>query len=420
MSVNNGIITAPIETWDPYTALGMSATAGVGYDIGTICASGRINIWARFKPMRYDSVRDITDEIRKSLNYGLAVPDKKTLPANTKTDVWGYNAPRGSVYKEDYRLDDFVGYFHGCSEPVAAMTDVDFNILFNTRITFSIHNAATPSSLYNITLSDIPAIKDYYVCLALTLADGTVLWKTSDGTIANGAREVTLNAIELPHQTNNYVYEYYLCACSARKTSFTATAPTAYFMALPTDDVAALAAALTIKRTLPLTFDIIGLASKATPQVPATVGFFGPANRFVGEITPEQSNDARYYMPCGTYYNLQLQLDVENTGTTAVSISINQLRYSLGRTFATANEVGPRTFIGMYELVDGSYVSKSSLTFAAGETKRVALFLENYILRYDGSAFVTSPTAGQLLKVTLYLNYDSYTHVWANIIRLRN
>lgn len=58
MGHSNGKITAPINlAGDVYATLGIGPTSD-GYELGYACANthGKINPWARYKPVRYESL----------------------------------------------------------------------------------------------------------------------------------------------------------------------------------------------------------------------------------------------------------------------------------------------------------------------------------------------------------------------------
>ncbi|MGN0309532.1 MAG: hypothetical protein ACI4C3_02935 [Bacteroides sp.] len=155
MSVSNGIISAPVSIEDVASCLGVGS-----YDLGTLCTSSRINKWARWKPVPYSKVAEMTEKELMSVNYGL-VPQKNTkllevltgaktfnstgytfndlLSANTE---WTYNKP--SSY---YRLTDFLspiqsgGYNHGTSAPLDGFSGT----------TIDMQSAVAPSGLVSKT-----------------------------------------------------------------------------------------------------------------------------------------------------------------------------------------------------------------------------------------------------------------------------
>lgn len=416
--VSNNTITTPINVTDPYTLLGVSSSGGA-WDIGYICSNthGKINKWSKYKPVRYNSLGDLTDAQRASVNYGLAVPAIQTQPSATKTDVWGYNAPRGGEYNEVYRIDDFNGYNHLCISPLSECDDVDFNIVFNNEITIGLNKNPSPAGVYAITLADVTAIKDYYLCLLLTLSDGSTKWKTSEITLGSGANDVKLLKTELPQLGSGYVYGYYLCASSVKRSSMNAAIQSATYLSLPCDDVTGLAKTLTIKRDLPVMFTLTGVGSVQSGQLPVQ---FNPVTNYIGPLPGGGvSNKNNYYFMCGTYYTLQLRFTLKNTGD-AITLDKNKLGYSLSRNFATSNEVGSFHFSHMYERDGTEYVEKDSLTFALGEEKTVVLEIGDNRLKYDGTSTVTNPTSGQAIQVNIYYDYNNYTKLRSQDIRLRN
>lgn len=56
-------------------------------DVGTLCTKAK-NKWAKYKPVKYQTDSEITDNQRKAVNYGLTATkiDRTTLA----TTEWGY------------------------------------------------------------------------------------------------------------------------------------------------------------------------------------------------------------------------------------------------------------------------------------------------------------------------------------------
>ena len=94
MSHSNGIISNPINPQDPYLVLGVRKRKS-GYNINYICSNlhGRINKWAKYKPIDYPAIGD---------SYEYAPPKG------------GDNSP--------YRLCDFIGYNHAAEPPILFST----------------------------------------------------------------------------------------------------------------------------------------------------------------------------------------------------------------------------------------------------------------------------------------------------------
>ena len=132
MSVTNNIISAPVSIDDVNNVLGHGST-----DLGTLCKSSKINKWARWKPVQFSKISELTEKELMSTKYGLVpqqntkllevLTNKKTLGStgysyndlvNANTE-WDYNRPTSY-----YRLTDFLsslsygGYNHNTSAPI--------------------------------------------------------------------------------------------------------------------------------------------------------------------------------------------------------------------------------------------------------------------------------------------------------------
>lgn len=118
MGYSNGVISAPVNTDDVCTALGVSK-----HEVGYLCSNAhlKINPFAKFKPTRYDNV-DSVDGYWKGLdgNCGFAPYQLSSIAdivnhCDGTLNGWEYLAPNGSYWK---RLTDFVGYKHNAVRPL--------------------------------------------------------------------------------------------------------------------------------------------------------------------------------------------------------------------------------------------------------------------------------------------------------------
>ena len=113
MSHQSGLITAPIDVLgDVSPVLGVNSG-----DVGYLCSNehGRINKWAKYKPVRFNKVGELAESEFKSSNNNFGL----VIPAASKTDdwrdlyknsSWGYEAPRPGT--DWCRITDFNGYKH--------------------------------------------------------------------------------------------------------------------------------------------------------------------------------------------------------------------------------------------------------------------------------------------------------------------
>ncbi len=163
MSYSNGIITAPISASDPYNVLGVSKTSS-GYDVGYICSNnhGKINKWAKFKPVRYNvtSTENVTNWWKsQDGDCGLDIGINNYLSAYRNGTAYTYKAPRGGS-SEPFRLTDFVNYNHNAQPFIKTHIKENFKQNINYATTnyykFSIELVETSST--DLVFSDLNSV----------------------------------------------------------------------------------------------------------------------------------------------------------------------------------------------------------------------------------------------------------------------
>jgi hypothetical protein len=82
-------------------------------DVGQLCIHPNINMWSKWKPVRYNSVTPISIQTLEMLECGL-YPNGTNTPSEPSFSVtsphFTYRKPRGKDYNEPYRLSDFTNY----------------------------------------------------------------------------------------------------------------------------------------------------------------------------------------------------------------------------------------------------------------------------------------------------------------------
>lgn len=106
MSYSDGKIIAPVGVHDVQSALGTAAN-----DVATLCAHNSINPMAKYKPVRYNKIGELTETERISTRYGFG---SQAVPTFTGGDsnpsiTWVYYHVR--VGTDWARLTDFDGYY---------------------------------------------------------------------------------------------------------------------------------------------------------------------------------------------------------------------------------------------------------------------------------------------------------------------
>ena len=235
MSYSNGIVTAPVSFADVNSALGTNHT-----DLGTICKDGRINRFARFKPVRYPEVGMITDANRKSVNHGLVLPAAVELSAQsfgnnstTYTAIrsacegdWGYNAPNGGV-NAPYRLTDFAnaehpssdGYYHRAVPPIQVnyprdgwtfMRGSNSSRVLKISINLDPDDSAINLQSYDLTAAGLN-LNEWKI---LVFVDSTYFSNRlfeSEFILDDGEIQGTIVDVAVPNGTGSYDSDVYIC-----------------------------------------------------------------------------------------------------------------------------------------------------------------------------------------------------------------
>ena len=109
MSVNYYTVLAPVGIYDVQRALGEASL-----DIGTLCTSGRINIWSKKKPIGI-SGQNPSPSQWEAARYGVKGPATSIRDdLATMSLGWTYDGAVSSYY----RLLDYDGYYHGAIPPI--------------------------------------------------------------------------------------------------------------------------------------------------------------------------------------------------------------------------------------------------------------------------------------------------------------
>lgn len=192
MSNSGGKITAPVSIEDVRTVLGVSS-----YDLGTLCKSEKINMWAKYKPVRYNKMAEITENERAATNYGLQfgivyTGEGLVNEAKKTNSGWAYLPPRGGSYNEPYRLSDFDKY-RTISDTMFMYSNLPSNIptigtstSIELLFRFNSNAELKPKDFYEFSTSDkyryaVMYYKDNY--RDMSVAYGSLVNSVSEGNI---------------------------------------------------------------------------------------------------------------------------------------------------------------------------------------------------------------------------------------------
>ena len=235
MAISSGVVVAPVEIADLQRVvgvvlqrtvsgttqriisgdLGVLAGAAVGDTVPdnaggtawTVVARTDINVWAKYKPVRYgyiDTTKNPSDASQAWINdngswktnayviwwrnpqsvygetiytCGFAIPASAGISENIATDLgaWEYLRPRGGSYNEPFRILDFNQYLPSARCPFEVILP-SVAVLSNGTLHGKCRFKAPSQHAYNLTLNDIfgQASDDMYFGVAVVI--GTAVW----------------------------------------------------------------------------------------------------------------------------------------------------------------------------------------------------------------------------------------------------
>lgn len=207
MSHSNGKITAPINLdGDVYATLGIGSVNGA-YDLGYACANthGKINPWARYKPVRYESLAPGPNEKWwQGWDGNCGIMPKRISSyqdsvnwTNGSMNGWEYTPPTGGKFP--FRLTDFNGYNHRASAPISRFSCPDTATNQFTSSNFVCSAAIMmPSEGHDtdyLNMSDFAEIAECYFGVYVKHKTSQMYRRvTADKKIGTGYAMVTVNS----------------------------------------------------------------------------------------------------------------------------------------------------------------------------------------------------------------------------------
>lgn len=203
MSYENGLIskTDSLSIDDVHAVLGAGS-----YDLGALCVYSTVNMWAKYKPVKYPG--DFASSDGKHTNWWQAyngmcgiLPKYPSTLANLVTMYtngtadWEREAPTGGE-SYPYRLLDFSGYYHKAVPPVRSFGIGGTQFRRTDSFTASImYYDSTNADDKSLMLTDLVGssgfgITDRYFAVCVE-DNGKYYWKTADSTIGNGGYSLT-------------------------------------------------------------------------------------------------------------------------------------------------------------------------------------------------------------------------------------
>ena len=225
MPYNNSerMIVAPVSIRDVQIATGCGDN-----DLGTLITNANINMWARFKPVRYPSVGLITDSQRASVNHGISIPPPVTYGSVRAQEVmdaaanygdWAYLKPTGGA-SQPFRLADFAntisqGYYHAAQPPIqlnyprGGWTFIKGGTSKALVMSFDLDPSDPAVNLQSYDFMGSLDLRQYKL---ITYVDGIGLFEADDFILdSEGEVSGSTIAVMIPSTTGSYSREAYVC-----------------------------------------------------------------------------------------------------------------------------------------------------------------------------------------------------------------
>ena len=167
----------------------IAAILGIpGTDIGDLCTSGAINMWAKYKPIEYNKKGMLEDHDRENANFGIInIPTWSNINkmaafwfgnrASEQTNApecgyqpiyWGYQRP--TTYKRlsdfsDYPISSGLGYYHEAEAPIGHSSQSEYTIDSGGNLRILYDHATGDGSGRTVRLKDLhyPTMTSYDV-----------------------------------------------------------------------------------------------------------------------------------------------------------------------------------------------------------------------------------------------------------------
>lgn len=214
MSYNNGKIseTDPVSITDVRSVLGSPSG-----DVGQLCASTAVNMWAKYKPVALAEIvplRSVAWWRGTSGKCGMDIATYNNLTSlftalSGGLHAWGREMVTGGA-TAPYRLADFRGYNHNAVNPVGDIGGTSYTIDSTGSITVAFDIEAVGSD--NITLYDIAigntSLSEFY--LGVYCYGGTGSVSSFYCTSTQKVGSATSLTIKVEGLTNSYAGSYTL------------------------------------------------------------------------------------------------------------------------------------------------------------------------------------------------------------------
>lgn len=145
-------------------ALGYPST-----DLGTLCSCNKINMWAKYKPVRYNFTTGRPSNWWKGQdgNCGISYPSFNNYAGvrniwDDNLNGWVYLKPTGGS-SSPYRLGDFIGYSHEARNPIGGFWVSPDEVQPGGKVNLSFSAHFTTNNPNGINITDLAGFSEKYL-----------------------------------------------------------------------------------------------------------------------------------------------------------------------------------------------------------------------------------------------------------------
>lgn len=339
-------------------------------DVGTLCTHPSINMWSKWKPVKYKTYSGITNSILQNVNYGLKPPAPTTNYVTAVNAKWIYDKPLGGS-NQPYRLGDFRNYNHNASAIASVMGDIDINTSnIASRPIALMMNISGGEALIGIN-DFVGEIGSYYygVVFESGMGYGTKHIKTALQPISEGDNTFDIIMNEPPFNTLqlNPIKLYHVLVNQSVPSMTSLGNVTRSFLSIPSDGENISYITTKTGADFAINFKQVGTVAGGAMQ---------DINTYIGINAP-------FFMTGG---NIFFRVELVNSYTESRTFAITNLKISVNPTFFgdsfTADSI----------LMNSSGTPVTSVNVGAGQAVSVYVGANNLLNRSSGA--IATPQQG--------------------------
>jgi hypothetical protein len=388
-------------------------TIGVGSnDVGTLCASNKVNKWSKYKPIRLNKLSGVTldDQINNNFSFDLD-NEVSTSPETASLKNWAYLKPTGGATSQ-YRMGDFRGYYHQAL-PLMNLIDNFSSINIYGYNTFKIRVSDADNTISGqINMSDFTKlsfnISSWIPCILVKYNSTIYTYKYTGETSVTGAKYITLDFTTAPFNgitDNSDMTFMYLLASDPDKIS-----GTCYYLPMPFAETEPCNKTVTIYNHQSITATFLQVSSVYNTGYEDITFYSGPTQE-----------DSLYFLVPRNIGSVYYKIKLHNSSTSTETIDLSYLTLEYTNLFTSYQnlKLRPSCYDASFNSVD--IINSHIITIPANTDAYFYIGIPSALLMTSqtevGPAVVTGIKISS--SITLYFTNNTNEITLAHVSSLR-